>query len=59
MQVSVKLGDIPPGEPIEIFESPLRICAGAGMKGRKIGIQYALYAQNLRRNVNGKLRLLF
>lgn len=59
VQVSVKLGDILPGEPAEIFESPLRVCAGTGMKGRKIGVQYALYAQNLRQNVNGKLRLLF
>ena len=59
VQVSVKLGDIPSGEPIEIFESPLRICAGAAMNGRRIGIQYGLYAQNLRRNVSGKLRLQF
>ena len=59
VQVSVKLGDIPPGEPIEIFESPLRVCAGAAIKGRRIGIQYGLYAQNLRRNVSGKLRLQF
>ena len=59
VQVAVKLGDIPPGEPIEVFESPLRVCAGSRMKGRRIGIQYALYAQNLRQNVNGKLRLQF
>ena len=59
VQIAVKLGDIPPGEPIEVFESPLRVCAGTRMKGRKIGIQFALYAQNLRQNVNGKLRLLF
>lgn len=59
IQVSVKVGDIEPGEPIEVFNTPLRICVGTSLKGRRIGIQYSLYAQNLRAAAKGKLRLLF
>jgi len=59
INVSVKLGDIPPGEPIEIFKTPLRLCVGTALKGRRIGIQYSLFAQNLRTAATGKLRLLF
>ena len=59
VQVSVKLGDIEPGEPIEVFNAPLRICVGTNLKGRRIGIQYSLFAQNLRTAAKGKLRLLF
>lgn len=57
--VSVNLGDIPPGEPIEVFRTPLRICVGSDLKGRRIGIEYSMLAQNLRSAVTGKLRLLF
>jgi hypothetical protein len=59
IHVSVKLGDIPPGEPIDVFVTPLRICVGSELKGRRIGIQYSLFAQNLRATTKGKLRLLF
>ena len=59
VQVSVKLGDIEPGEPTEVFNAPLRICVGTDLKGRRIGIQYSLFAQNLRTAAKGKLRLLF
>jgi len=59
INVSVKLGDIPPGEPIEVFKTPLRLCVGSDLKGRRIGIQYSLFAQNLRTAAKGTLRLLF
>jgi len=59
ISISVKLGDIPPGEPIEVFKTPLRLCIGSDLKGRRIGIQYSLFAQNLRSAATGKLRLLF
>jgi hypothetical protein len=59
INVSVKLGDIPPGEPVEVFKTPLRLCVGTDLKGRRIGIQFSLFAQNLRTAATGKLRLLF
>ena len=59
INVSVKLGDIPPGEPMEVFKTPLRLCVGSDLKGRRIGIQYSLFAHNLRTAATGKLRLLF
>ena len=59
IQVSEKLGDIPPGQVVEVFDAPLRLCIGNDLKGRKFGIQYSLFAQNLRAPASGKLRLLF
>ena len=58
IHVSVKLGDIAPGEPTDVFFSPLRVCAGDKLKGRRLGINYTLFAQNLRSPAKGKLRLL-
>lgn len=58
VQVSVKLDSIPPGEPLNIFTLPLRVCIGDELKGRRLGIQYTLFAQNLRTPAKGKLRLL-
>jgi len=59
VQVSVKVGDVAPDAPVEIFGTPLRICVGKALKGRRFGIQYKLFAHNLRTPVSGKLRLLF
>ena len=58
IHVSVKLGDIEPGEPTDVFFTPLRVCVGDKLKGRRLGIQYSLFAQNLRSPAHGKLRLL-
>ena len=58
IHISIKLEDIPPGEPINVFVMPLRICVGDALKGRRIGIQYTLFAHNLRSPAKGKLRLL-
>jgi hypothetical protein len=59
IQVSGKLGDIESGELMEIFATPLRICAGSDLAGRRFGVQYSLFAKNLRAPARGKLRLLF
>lgn len=56
--ISVKLDSIEPGEPFNIFTLPLRLCVGKVLQGRRLGIQYTLFAQNLRTPVKGKLRLL-
>ncbi len=58
IHVSVKLGDIEPGEPTDVFFTPLRVCIGDDLKGRRLGIQYSLFAQNLRSPAHGKLRLI-
>lgn len=58
IQIAVQFDDIPPGEPINIFATPLRVCAGDALKGRRLGIRYKLSAQNLRSPTAGKLRLL-
>lgn len=59
IHVSMKVGDIPAGEPIEAFRVPLRLCAGTDLKDAKFGIRYALFGRNLRTPAKGKLRILF
>lgn len=59
IHAAAKLGDIEPGEPTEVFDLPLRICVADALQGRRIGMQYSLFAQNLRTPAQGKLRLLF
>jgi hypothetical protein len=59
VHVAAKLGSIPPAQPMEAFAAPLRLCVGASLAGRRVGIRYSLFAQNLRAPATGKLRLLF
>ena len=59
IRITQKIGDIPAGEPVEIFETPLRVCAGAALRGRKFGVRYALFGENLRTPAKGRLRLIF
>jgi hypothetical protein len=59
VQVSCSIGDIPAGEPVDVFRSPLRLCVGADLGGRRFGVRYALHAQNLRAPVRGQLKLRF
>ena len=59
VKVTCKIGDIPVGEPISIFESELRLCIGKELAGKRFGIRYALHAQNLRSPAKGQLKLLF
>ena len=49
----------PPGEPMEVFVSPLLLCVGAELSGRRFGIRYALHGQNLRAPAKGQLKLRF
>ena len=58
INVSVQLGDIPPGAPVAAFKVPLRLCVGDALAGKKLGVRYSLYAQNLRTPARGRLRLL-
>ena len=59
VQVTGKLGDIPAGDLIEVFAAPLRVCVGGDLAGRRLGVQYSLFAKNLRAPAQGKLRLVF
>ncbi len=59
IQISAKLDDIEPGEPVAAFKIPLRICVGEALKGRRVGLQYSVHAQNLRSPAKGTLRLFF
>ncbi|MGA8203464.1 MAG: ATP-binding protein [Woeseiaceae bacterium] len=59
VHVAAKLGSIAPAQPQEVFAAPLRLCVGASLAGRRVGIRYSLFAQNLRVPATGKLRLLF
>lgn len=59
IQITQKIGDIPPGEPIDVFGSPLRLCIGIELKGKRMGVHYTLHGQNLRAPAKGKVRLLF
>lgn len=59
VQVTSNIGDIPPDSPTDVFESPLRVCVGDDLVGRKLGIRYSLTGKNLSRPAKGTLRLLF
>ncbi|MCP4299723.1 MAG: ATP-binding protein [Gammaproteobacteria bacterium] len=59
IHITNKLGDIRVGEPVEVFASPLRVCVGPGLIGRRFGMHYALHGQNLRSPAKGTLRLNF
>ena len=59
IQVAVKIGEIPVGEPTEVFASPLLLCVGSELSGRRIGMRYSLHGQNLRAPARGQLRIAF
>ena len=59
IQVSARLGELPPNEPTFAFEIPLRICVGAQLRGRRLGIHYSVFGSNLSKPAKGKLRLVF
>lgn len=59
IHIRYRIRQVGVGEPTEVFGSPLRICAGPGLRGRKFGVQYALRGTNLRSVAQGRLRLLF
>ena len=59
IHVSSTLGEISTDAPVEVFETPLRLCVGHELRGRKIGIRYSVFGSNLRRPAKGQLRLIF
>lgn len=59
IQVAAKIGDIPVGEPIEVFTAPLLLCVGSDLRGRRIGMRYRLHGQNLRAPAKGQLKIAF
>ena len=59
VHVTVRIGDIPVGEPVEAFTSPLRVCVGPDLRGKRFGMRFSLHGQNLRTPAKGKLRLIF
>lgn len=59
VHVAANIGDIPVGEPVTVFTTPVRLCVGNDLAGRKFGMQYTLFGQNLRAPAKGKLRLRF
>ncbi|MEM9402636.1 MAG: ATP-binding protein [Pseudomonadota bacterium] len=58
IQVTTTIGEVAPGDVVESFTQPLRICAGHALRGRRIGLQYVLSASNLRKPAKGKLKLV-
>jgi hypothetical protein len=59
VQVTSKIGDIPVGEPMDVFVAPLRLCVGKDLAGKRFGVRYSLHGQNLRSPAKGQVRLLF
>ena len=59
IHVAAKIGDIPVGEPLEVFASPLLLCVGRELRGRRIGMRYSLHGQNLRAPAKGQLKISF
>jgi hypothetical protein len=59
IHVSSTLGEISTDAPVQVFETPLRLCVGQELRGRKIGIRYSVYGSNLRKPAKGRLKLLF
>ena len=59
IHVTSKIGDIPVGEPVDVFATPLLMCIGGELRGRRFGLRYQLHGQNLRSPAKGQLRLLF
>ena len=59
INVTAKIGDIPVGEPVDVFVSPLLMCIGSELGGRRFGMRYRLHGQNLRAPASGQLKLIF
>ena len=59
IQIMTKIGDIPPGELIEVFAAAPLMCIGSDLAGRRFGMRYVLHGQNLRAPAKGQLKLKF
>lgn len=58
IHISSTLDEVSKDAPIKVFETPLRLCMGHELRGRKVGIRYSLNGSNLRKPAKGKLRLI-
>lgn len=59
IRIAIPLGDIAPGAPFAVFDSPPRLAAGSALADRRLALRYTLTASNLRLPVKGKLRIRF
>jgi hypothetical protein len=59
INITAKIGDIPVGEPVDVFASPLLLCIGSELSDRRFGMRYQLHGQNLRAPASGQLKLTF
>lgn len=59
IHIAHNIGEIPVEEPMDVFDSPLRICVGPGLVGRRFGVRYAIHGQNLHSPTTGLLRINF
>lgn len=59
VQIMAKIGDIPVGEPVDVFVTPPMMCVGSDLAGRRFGIRYAVNGQNLRAAAKGQLKIRF
>jgi hypothetical protein len=59
VHITATLNEIPPHTPVKVFNTPVRVCVGSELSGRRVGIRYSLLGRNLRKPAKGKLRLLF
>ena len=59
IHVSSTLDEISTDAPVQVFETPLRLCVGNELEGRKLGIRYSVFGSNLRAPAKGTLKLLF
>ncbi len=58
-QISTNLGRIPANALVDVFDTPLRVCASSALTQKTISIRFALHGRNLRTPANGKLLLKF
>ena len=59
VHITATLNEVPPHTPVNVFSTPVRVCVGSELSGRRVGIRYSLHGRNLRSAAKGKLRLLF
>lgn len=48
IHISSTLGEVQPHMPVKVFSTPVRICVGSELSGRRVGIRYSLFGRNLR-----------
>jgi hypothetical protein len=57
--VRANIGTLPAGRALPLFETPLRLRVGPGMRGMKVAIKYQLTARGLVEPLRGRLKLVF